>query len=166
MLGLPSLKDIGYLLIAAVLGIAASWLWGKWQYHEGALHQREKNALVQTITHKASVRITKEIVTQYVPKIKVIKEKGQTIIKKVPIYVTKQDDSRCVVPNRFVSLWNSSNEMRLPTASEAADDKASPIGLSDIARQHTEDATQYNQIRTQLIALQDWIRQQQALYSQ
>lgn len=57
---------------------------------------------------------TVEVVTKYVDKVKIVKEKGDVVIKEVPIYITKADDSRCVIPNGFVVLHNAAATNQVP----------------------------------------------------
>ncbi|SUD93276.1 Uncharacterised protein [Ralstonia mannitolilytica] len=58
-----------------------------------ALREQLKNAKAATVT-----------VTQYVDRERVIRLKGDTIIKEVPRYVPVQADTACVVPRGFVRL--------------------------------------------------------------
>ena len=48
-----------------------------------------------------------QVVTEYVDRIKEIEGKTKEIIKNVPIYITKEDNSRCTIPDVFVRLHNS-----------------------------------------------------------
>jgi len=48
-----------------------------------------------------------QVVTEYVDRIKEIEGKTKEIIKNVPIYITKEDNSRCTIPDGFVRLHNS-----------------------------------------------------------
>ena len=163
---MPSLKDIGYLVLAAVIAIFSGWLWGKFQYHRGIVDQKQLNHTEVVLTQKISKQATQQVVTKYVTRTKVIHEKGKEIIKKVPFYVTVKDDSRCIIPNGFVSLWNSANEMRVPESASSVDEKASAITLSQVAGQHAKEAEQYHQTAQQLSSLQEWIREQQGIYNQ
>lgn len=63
----------------------------KWlsKVHEGEL----KIAKLETQAEK----ITIKEVTKYIDRIKVIKEKGETVVKEIPIYITKNTDDRCTL---------------------------------------------------------------------
>ena len=68
---------------------------------------------------------TVKVVTEYVDRVKVVKVKGDTIIKEIPKYVTVQDDSRCgPFGPGFVELWNAANQNRLPDPARSADARA------------------------------------------
>jgi len=163
---LPNLKDIGYLILAAALAIGGSWLWGKFQYHRGAADQRQLNHTEVVLTQKISKQATQQVITKYITQTKVIHEKGQEIIKKVPYYVTIKDDSSCVIPNGFVRLWNSANEMQFPSPATSVDEEASAVTLSDTAAEHAEESERFHENAAQLEALQEWVREQQSIYSQ
>ncbi|CAB4168084.1 hypothetical protein UFOVP1666_165 [uncultured Caudovirales phage] len=47
------------------------------------------------------------IVTKYVDKIKYIVTKGDSIVKEVPIYITKELDAKCEIPDEFIRLHNA-----------------------------------------------------------
>ncbi|MFX7930435.1 hypothetical protein ABTK36_19965, partial [Acinetobacter baumannii] len=53
-------------------------------------------------------------VTQYVDRERVIRLKGDTIIKEVPRYVPVQADAACVVPRGFVRLHDAAAAGTVP----------------------------------------------------
>lgn len=57
---------------------------------------------------------TVQVVTKYVDKVKIVKEKGDVIIQKVPVYITQADNSRCVIPAGFVLLHNAAAANKVP----------------------------------------------------
>jgi hypothetical protein len=63
-------------------------------------------------TSQTAVTKTAEVVHE--EKAKVIRIKGDTIYKRVKVYVTPKDDANCVVPDGFVRVWNSSNRNTVP----------------------------------------------------
>lgn len=71
--------------------------------------------------------ITTEIVTEYIDRVKIVKEKGENLVIRVPYYVTKEADSKCPVPAGLVRLLNSAADSRVPdptSGTDAASDKA------------------------------------------
>src|SRR5690606_9113054 len=88
------------LLAAALIGFG--WI-------KGAGHvQAQWDAAVQQQTLQvAAVRerqaqATVKVVTQYVDRVRVVREKGETIIKEVPVYVPVQADAACTINRGFV----------------------------------------------------------------
>lgn len=111
-----------------------------------------------------SVIVTERVVTQYVDRIKIVREKAQTIIREVPVYVTAANDAACPVNNGFVSLWNHANSGTVPGAPTGADAETSGVRLSEIATQHAREAEYCRGVETQLSSLQEWVTEQRALY--
>lgn len=150
----------GAIALALLVGIL---LFGM---HERAIGRDNYIAAINKaqIKYTASTKkVTTKVVTQYVDRIKVVKEKGDTIIQKVPVYVTVKDDSRCIVNTGFVRLWNSANQMSVPGAPNSTDGQPSEVVLSDIATQHGKESTVCIGTETQLNSLQQWIKEQQSL---
>lgn len=87
--------------------------------------QRDEVAVVEAAQAQETVRT----VTEYVDRVKTVTVKGDTIIKEVPLYVTKEDDDRCVVNDGFVVLWNAANRNEVPgTAPDPDGGASSPVG--------------------------------------
>lgn len=55
----------------------------------------------------AAAEITTQVVTKYVDRVQIVKGKTNVIIKKVPEYITKASDAKCVINNGFVELLNA-----------------------------------------------------------
>ena len=151
-------------IIALLLMVIGVWGFGKWEFHKGVLEQLSKEKAVALVVQAKSQAATTKVVTHYLTRVQVVHDVGATIIKKVPIYVTHKDSSRCVVNNGFVQLWNDANKMQLSNSPGATNEGASSIVLSDIATQHARESNLYQQQYEQLKALQDWITQEQKAY--
>jgi len=150
-------------LLFVICLCAGGLLNGKIQYYRGEHAELEKIKTAQQEYAKQSQVITQQVKTVYVDRIKTVTQAGRTIIKKVPIYVTKKDDLACRINNGFVSLWNYSNQMSVPKSSSSVDDSPSSTILSDVAAEHEREAEYTNKLFIQLTQLQDWVRQQQQL---
>ena len=99
--GLVALGGIGALLFA--LG----WI-------NGANSEQDKakglaaEQLRQAFEHGQALGTVRDrVVTEYVDRVEVIEKQGKTIIQRVPVYVTPDDDSRCAVPAGFVRLHDA-----------------------------------------------------------
>ena len=57
---------------------------------------------------------TVKVVTQYVDRVRVVREKGETIIKEVPVYVPVQADAACTINRGFVRLHDAAAAGELP----------------------------------------------------
>ena len=64
-----------------------------------------QTAIVQARLDKLVAQTT----VQYVEKIRIVKQKGDTIVKKIPTYITASNDSDCIIADNFRVLWNEAN---------------------------------------------------------
>ena len=150
------------LLALAALGIALfgfGWLKGashvQAQWDAATAAQQQAQAQVQTRQAEATV----QVVTQYVDRIQVVREKGDTLIQEVPVYVPVQADAACTVHRGFVSLHDAAAAGELPQPARDADAPAEGLALSAVAATVVTNYQTCHENAEQLKALQDWIRQ-------
>ncbi|CAJ7945697.1 signal peptide protein [Burkholderia pseudomallei] len=99
-----------------------------------------------------------KIVTQYVDRVQVVREKGDTIIKEVPVYVDREADRACVVPVGFVRVHDGA-AANVPVGDPGSADAApSGIALSAVAATVAGNYTTCHENAEQLIALQARVR--------
>ena len=141
-------------------------------YMEGGISNQEKwEAKVAEVKlemakkETASAEVTTKVITKYVTKIEVVKEKGNEIIKQVPVYITKDADAKCDVPNGFVVLHDSASRNEVPDPTRKVDAGTSEVKISGVATTVTENYTTYHQVAEQLKSLQEWIKLQQSIYN-
>lgn len=145
------------LLAAALIGFG--WI-------KGAGHvQAQWDATVQKQTLQAAAvrerqaQATVKVVTQYVDRIRVVREKGDTIIKEVPVYVPVQADAACTINRGFVRLHDAAAAGELPESARDADAVAAGIALSAVAGTVVANYQSCHENAEQLRALQTWIRE-------
>ena len=150
------------LLALAALGIALfgfGWLKGashvQAQWVAATAAQQQAQAQVQIQQAEATV----QVVTQYVDRIQVVQEKGDTLIQEVPVYVPVQADAACTVHRGFVSLHDAAAAGELPEPARDADAPAEGLALSAVAATVVTNYQTCHENAEQLKALQDWIRQ-------
>lgn len=150
------------LLALAVLGISLfgfGWLKGanhvQAQWNAATATQQQAYAQVQIQQAEATV----QVVTQYVDRIQVVREKGDTLIQEVPVYVPVQADAACTVHHGFVSLHDAAAAGELPDPTRDADAPAEGLALSAVAATVVTNYQTCHENAEQLKALQDWIRQ-------
>jgi len=141
-------------------------------YMEGGISNQEKwEAKVAEVKlemakkETASAEVTTKVITKYVTKIEVVKEKGNEIIKQVPVYITKDADAKCDVPTGFVVLHDSASRNEVPDSTRSINAGTSEVKLSDVATTVTENYTTYHKVAEQLKSLQEWIKLQQSIYN-
>jgi len=140
-------------------------------YMEGGISNQEKwEAKVAEVKlemakkETASAEVTTKVITKYVTKIEVVKEKGNEIIKQVPVYITKDADAKCDVPNGFVVLHDSASRNEVPDPTRKVDGTTSAVKISGVAETVIVNYTTYHQVAEQLKSLQEWIKEQQKVY--
>ena len=157
-----ALKAAGPLLKAAVL-ITAVFFALLFTYKQGQAHTqglwdldraRLETELVKERARQAQVEI--QVVTEYVDRVKTVIEKGKTIVKTVVEYVSVDSDNRCDVNCGFLRLYATSAGDLMPPATASLNDASSGVALSTVAADLSDNFTQCNAIREQLISLQQW----------
>ena len=150
------------LLALAALCIAVfgfGWLKGASHVHAqwdaATAVQQQAQAQLQIQQAEATV----QVVTQYVDRIQIVREKGDTLIQEVPVYVPIQADAACTVHRGFVSLHDAAAAGELPQSARDADAPAEGLALSAVAATVFTNYQTCHENAEQLKALQDWIRQ-------
>lgn len=162
----PLVLKYAFRILAPLALVLAVFAFG---YSRGSGHVRaEWNAdvaqrqLALADAEARAAKITTKIVTEYVDRVRVIREKGQTIVKEVPVYVTPKADAACVVPRGFVRVHDGAARNQPPGAPEAIDDAPAGIALSTVAEITADNYRTYHEVAEQLKALQQWVAEQTA----
>ena len=132
---------------------------------KGASHVQAQwdAAIQQQAPHTAAFRerqaqATVKVVTQYVDRVRVVREKGDTIVKEVPVYVPVQADAACTINRGFVRLHDAAAAGELPEPARDADAAAAGIALSTVAGTVAANYQTCHENADQLRALQAWAR--------
>ena len=153
-------KLIGVILTAGGIFISGG-IWTQREFLEAVEKQKQEIARLE----KASGEITTKVEKVYIERTKVIKEKGDVIVEKVPEYITKDADAKCDVPNGFVVLHNSAVKNEVPNTAREFNEKSSGVELSTIGKTVAGNYTTCNEVREQLKSLQEWVSQQEKLFN-
>jgi len=141
-------------------------------YMEGGVSNQEKwEARVAEVKlemakkEAASAESSVKVVTKYITKVEVVKEKGDSIAKQIPNLISATADGQCVIPNGFVLLHDSASRNEVPDTSRGANEGASEVKLSGVATTITENYTTYHKVAEQLRSLQEWVNEQKRIYN-
>ena len=147
------------MVIAAGTSLGLGWIAGARyvQIRWDSTVASQRMAVAEVKKQQAEAAI--QVVTKYVDRIEVVREKGDTILKEVPIYVPVQADAACTVYRGLVSLHDAAAAGELPTAPGDADAPAEGLELSAVAATVATNYQTCHENAEQLKALQDWIRQ-------
>lgn len=143
------------LLAAALIGFG--WIKGAGhvQAQWGAAVQ--KQTLQTAAARERHAQATVKVVTQYVDRVRIVREKGDTLIKEVPAYVPVQADAACTINRGFVRLHDAAAAGELPESAGDADATAAGIALSAVAGTLAANYQTCHENAEQLKALQAWI---------
>lgn len=164
--------------VSAVLGIALLVTLGAFRFtyvlqHAELVKVRADVQVAQAKAEKAAAElktaqgiVTVKTVTEYVDRVQIVREKGETIVKEVKVYVTPEADAACVVPVGFVRVHDAaaSGEPAVPAGDPDA--PAEGIALSTVAETIAENYTIAHENAEQLTALQKWAADMERLSSQ
>ena len=146
------------LVLLAVALIGFGWI-------KGAVHVQaqwdaavQQQALQTSATRLRQVEATVKVVTEYVDRVRVVREKGDTIIREVPVYVPAQADAACTINRGFVRLHDAAAAGELPEPAGDADAPAAGIALSTVAETVAGNYQSCHENAEQLRALQGWVR--------
>ena len=141
-------------LVGAMLLVGVGYRWGAGNVQ--ARWDADKKAMQLAIAEaKAKQGETKvEVITKFVDRVQVVREKGQTIIKEVPKYVpiTTPD-----LPGGFRVLHDAAVRSELPDPTSVAD--AAPVAAQDATATITDNYRVCHENAEQLTALQEWVRE-------
>ncbi len=156
----------GWVMWAALGALVAAA--AGWGYTRGAGSVQDRwdaevsrQAVTVAVVRQKQAEVTERVVTQYVDRVRTVREAGETVIREVPVYVPTQ----CDADGRLPAGW------RVQHDAAAAGSPADPAGFADAAPVAPDTAAEtvarnYLACRLnaeQLIALQAWVREQAAL---
>ena len=150
------------LLALAALGLTlVGFGWVKGAGHVQAQWDAavQQQALQATAVREEQAQATVEVITEYVDRVRVVREKGDTIIKEVPVYVPVQADAACTINRGFVRLHDAAAGGALPEPARDTDAAAAGIALSAVAGTVASNYQTCHETAEQLRALQTWVRE-------
>lgn len=120
------LYRLAAIAAAVVLFGFACWWKGAEHAERKAEAARAKELAVMFRHAQELAKRADEITLVYLTQTRTVREKGNTIVREVPKYVTADDDRACPVPAGFVGLLNAAARNELPSATGNA--HATPAG--------------------------------------
>lgn len=152
-------------LLTGVVIVAVAW--GEFRYQSGQTNiqnkwnasvARGKVLLAQRKEQTKGITVVTE--TEYVDRIVKVKEKGDTIVKEIPIYITTDVE----LPGGFRMLHDAAATNTLPRPSDKAN--AATVSLKAATQTVGENYTSCHVTEERLVSLQDWTYRMCQLYNQ
>lgn len=136
--------------------------WGELRHWQGKQEVQgkwdaavERGKVIVADLKKKRVIVNTVVETVYQDKIKVVREKGDVIVKQVPMFVPQ---GSCDLPGGFRLLHDAAAIGAIPDATAIPD--AAAVPAETVATTVAENYTTCNQVREQLMGLQDWVQKQ------
>jgi hypothetical protein len=148
------------LLALAALAVALigfGWVKGAVQVQTRWDAAVQQQTLQAAALRERQAQATVKVVTEYVDRVRVVREKGDTIFKEVPVYVPAQADAACTINRGFVRLHDAAAAGELPDPARDADASAAGIALSAVAGTLAANYQTCHENAEQLRALQAWV---------
>lgn len=159
------IKAIPWQVYAIAGLLALGWWYGHLRYNAGQASTQAKwdaavaaQAVADAKLGTQQAEVTERIVTRYVDRIKVVREKGKTIIQEVPRYVSATD---CPLAPGFRVFHDAAAAGEVPDPAAVAD--AAPVPAATAAGTIASNYGTCHETAATLTALQAWVREQAAL---
>lgn len=156
---------LGLRLAAVAAVVLAVWAAYSWAWNRGADHVqgqwdaavlKQQAAAAKTGEKRAAETV--KVVTEYVDRVRVVRERGETIVKEVPVYVPADS---CPLPAGWGVLHDAAATGGLPDPAVAAD--GPPVDPRDAAETVGRNYATCHANAERLTALQEWVRRQAAI---
>ncbi len=121
----------------------------------------EEQKIFADVTSTVQEQINTKIDTQVKERVVTIKEKGDVIVKQIPIFIPHPNDS---LPPGFRLLHDSAALSKIPNSSSIT--TTLPTSIGDATRTISNNYTTCNVWREQVIGWQTWYQEQSKIFSQ
>lgn len=154
----------GWVWVALFL-LGAGWYYGQTRYNAGQVDVQAKwdkakergKAEVARLKSEAG-KVTVQVETKYIERVKTIREKGETIVQKVPVYISRDLPE---LPGAWRVLHDAASQGAVPGSAEFTD--AAPVAPQDAASTVTANYAICLANAEQLRGLQEWVSEQRRL---
>lgn len=141
------------------------WWFGQHEFNRGVEKCRADQAEAAANINAGQPKIITRLRTVYVPAAAHIKTVTQTIIQRVPVYVTQKDDAACRINNGFVRLHDAAAKGEVPGGPAGDDGSDSGVKLSTVASTVSENYGTCHLALMRWKEWQDWYTAEKALWN-
>ena len=150
--------------LLALAALAVALIGFGWVKGAGHVQARWDAAVQQQTLQATAIRERQalaavKVVTEYVDRVRIVREKADTIVKEVPVYVPVQADAACTINRGFVRMHDAAAAGELPEPARDADAAAADIALSAVAGTVATNYQTCHETAEQLRALQTLVRE-------
>ena len=141
------------ILVLAAVAFTAGRHVGRSEVQAVLDAERTAHHLALSVAQAQAAENRERVVTQYVDRIRLVREQGETLIKEVPIYVPSDS---CELPGGFRVLHDAATGSVQADPARAAD--APPVSAQDVAATVVANYTGCRENAELVESLQDWAR--------
>ena len=157
----PPIKFVSLIFLLAMCYVEGAT--GREEYQKLEVAKLEKEvALAEQKAQEANRNINNNIVT----KNKIIREKADEVIREIPVYITKDDDDKCVLPQSAVVLHDSASQNEIPPSAGSIAKGPSDVKTSRLLSTVIDNYATCYEIREQLKGWQEWYRVQKGIFEE
>jgi hypothetical protein len=150
---------------AVVLLLAGLFFFGRYMKEQGREEvqtawdaQKAKDAAEIAKLKAKAGEVTVKVETKYVDRIQTVRVKGDTIVQKIPVYISRDLPE---LPGAFRVWLDAAATNTVPDAAREAD--AAPVAPVDVAATVAANYTTCLATAEQLRGLQEWVTEQKRL---
>lgn len=151
---------VGLVLVALITG---AYFKGRYDVNQSWEKENLKVQAKIAELEAKTAEVTVEVVTEYVYMDRIVKEKGDTIVKYVDKYITPEQDAACILGNNIIRLHDAAARNEVPDTAGLTDESPSEIKISEYSRTVSENYGICNEISNQLEHLIQWVQAQHAV---
>jgi len=152
-----------WLALGALVAASAGWGWvrGARSVQADWDAATVKQSLTVARVQAAQARVTERVVTQYVDRVRVVRETADAVIREVPVYVPQSCDADGRLPAGWRVLHDAAASGGAADPSTVA--HAQPVAPDTAAATVARNYGTCRETAEQLTALQQWVREQAAV---
>lgn len=140
------------IMVLLLSAIGFGWTKGAGHVQDQWDSATAKQSLVVHKTKQRQAEATVKVVTQYVDRVKVVREKAAAIVHEVPVYVPSDS---CSLPGGFRVLHDAAASGGAADSARIAD--AAPVAAQAVAATVVDNYATCHEVAQQLKALQEWV---------
>ena len=152
-----------WLALGALVAASAGWGWvkGAASVQQDWNTERATQTIAVLRVQVKQAEVSDRVVTQYVDRVRIVREQADAIIREVPVYVPAQ----CDPDGRLPAGWRVLHDAAASggAADPAAIAHAQPVAPDAAAETVTRNYGTCRETAEQLIALQAWVADQAAI---
>ena len=160
---------VPWQVYAGLALVVAFWLHGNAEFRRGIREAderhriadeaaREEQAAQAAKVAEKQAEVTTKVVTEYVDRVKVVRERAREVVKEVPIYVPADS---CPLPSGFRVLHDAAAGLP-PIPNPSARTDAAPVPAQAVAATVADNYGACRETAEQLRGLQAWVAQQRS----